>query len=132
MQGRSGHRSLQAILSSSSANEATEGLPVRTGRPSRNEHASSVAHPSHSPEGTFGDGKNKRDRKGKRRQSYPGPWGSLQTRTSSPTRTQKHVLLVGDLGDESAMIWKGCECQSDCWNRWLPKGVPLSRKEHDM
>ncbi|KAH8110080.1 hypothetical protein DFH11DRAFT_830218 [Phellopilus nigrolimitatus] len=50
-------------------------------------------------------------------------------RSVSPARTQRHVLMIGDQARE---IWKGCECQSECWNRWLPKNVPLSRSEHDV
>ncbi|KAL5498884.1 hypothetical protein ACEPAH_1402 [Sanghuangporus vaninii] len=134
---RSGQRSLRSILSSSSANETTGGPSARSGRSSRtqyrdNRSSSFLGFTSAQDAGTISDGKNKRDRKGKRRQPYSYPGGALHTRTSSPVRTQKHILLVGDLEDEPTTVWKGCECQSDCWNRWLPKGVPLSRREHDI
>ncbi|KAL5522840.1 hypothetical protein ACEPAG_8858 [Sanghuangporus baumii] len=135
--GRSGQRSLRSILSPSSANEATGGPSARSGRSSRtqyrdNNSSSILGFTPSQDAGAVSDGKNKRDRKGKRRQPYTYPGGALHTRISSPVRTQKHILLVGDLEDESTTVWKGCECQSDCWNRWLPKGVPLSRREHDI
>ncbi|EJC99123.1 uncharacterized protein FOMMEDRAFT_160686 [Fomitiporia mediterranea MF3/22] len=64
----------------------------------------------------------KRSRESRRRKTSAA-------RSFSPVRTHQHILLVGDL---DANAWKGCNCQSDCWNRWLPKGVPLSRTEHDI
>ncbi|KAI5116274.1 hypothetical protein M0805_009231 [Coniferiporia weirii] len=63
----------------------------------------------------------KRDRKGKSKPELVTPSTALLEKT--------HVLLLGNAADST---WKGCDCQSDCWNRWLPKGIPLSRKEHDV
>ncbi|THH02957.1 hypothetical protein EW145_g6655 [Phellinidium pouzarii] len=65
----------------------------------------------------------KKDRRGKKKTRYSA------ARSLSPERTQRHVLLTGEVVEDT---WKGCECQSDCWNRWLPKGIPLSRREHDV
>ena len=54
------------------------------------------------------------------------------SREPSPVRTARHVLLITDPDEEGVEVDKGCGCQSECWNRWLPKDVPLTRREHDV
>lgn len=63
-----------------------------------------------------------------RRQRGRRPARNLATRQSSPDRTRRHVLLLDDQDGNNV---KGCDCQSECWNRWLPKCAPLTRREHD-
>lgn len=57
---------------------------------------------------------------------------SMVSKEPSPVRTARHVLLIADPVEGEGEVDKGCACQSECWNRWLPKDIPLTRKEHDV
>lgn len=56
----------------------------------------------------------------------------MSSRDGSPSRKERHILMLPGLADVSAH--RHCECESDdiCWRKNLPKDVPLSRTEHDL
>ncbi|KAH8117681.1 hypothetical protein DFH11DRAFT_1807557 [Phellopilus nigrolimitatus] len=48
----------------------------------------------------------------------------------SPTRNERHVLMLPGLTKEE--LEPHCKCETLCWARFLPPGVPLSRMSHDL